>query len=75
MKFLLITLITHTDGRPARDRLREVVDNAVPSVARMSASRSSTWACTEASSAETGSSQMIRLGRGARARATATRCR
>jgi len=29
MKFLLITLITHTDGRSARDRLREVVDNAV----------------------------------------------
>jgi alkanesulfonate monooxygenase SsuD/methylene tetrahydromethanopterin reductase-like flavin-dependent oxidoreductase (luciferase family) len=29
MKFLLITLITHTGRSSARDRLREVVDNAV----------------------------------------------
>ena len=48
---------------------------AMPSSACRSASRSSTWAWIETSSAETGSSQTITSGPGASARAMATRWR
>ena len=41
----------------------------------MSSSRLTTWACTDTSRADTGSSQMMMLGLRARARATPIRCR
>src|SRR6202012_3808181 len=69
--------MTDTAGLTCRTTSRSWAMNRElsPNSSCRSASRLSTWAWIDTSSADTGSSQMISLGRTARARATPMRCR
>ncbi len=69
--------ITATRSQTWRTTARSWAMNSIvrPSLARRSSSRLSTVACTDTSSAETGSSARSRSGSSASARAMLTRCR